>query len=448
MAATARKLNFTWNLSAKQRELFESDARFRVGMMGRRSGKNEVGSACVVDYSTQPEEYDFGADETPVSWWIGPTYRQAYLYGFLKVKEKLPDVLIDEDETRGSEWGPSKITFTDGTEIEFLSYGNPSGLQGAGVDLIIGDEWAYSDRSVWDNDLRPMLMDSGGGAVFISKPLGENPFYELYKRGATEDKPYSTGSEKIEEWYSVHATSYENPVIPDGEVDKAKQTTPESVFRQEYLADPRSGGTLLTLDMLDYDPYSTVKEDERLKWHVAVDIGVKMDKQEARDKDTDYWAAALVAERPRKNNPDAWLVDVLRKRGQTPAQAAQWLATITANVPTNKVYIEAVAAQEWFLRDAKNEGLTPIPVEHNRPKKERITFLSVPFNNGNVKLVDWSEVDRDVDWSDFRTEWAGFPNGDHDDQLDAVEMALRHVDFSGGVSMFGANPYNTEEQNA
>ena len=45
----SQRFKFTWHLSEKQRELFESDARFRTGMMGRRFGKNEVSTAIEVD---------------------------------------------------------------------------------------------------------------------------------------------------------------------------------------------------------------------------------------------------------------------------------------------------------------------------------------------------------------------------------------------------------------
>ena len=435
MATKSQSIRFEWNLSEKQAQLFQSDARFRVGMMGRRFGKNEVGSACAIDYATQPGKYSFGSDETPVVWWVGPTYRQAFLYGYEKVLEKVPDILVNHDETRGSEWGPSRITLVDGTVIEFLSYGNPSGLQGAGVDLIIGDEWAYSDESLWNNDLRPMLMDSGGGAVLISKPLGENHFYERYQWGQQEDYP---------EWESFHATAYDNPFIPDSEVEKAKKTTPESVFRQEYLADPHAGGTLLTLDMLEYIPWDELEEqlNREWKWHVGVDIGVTMDKKKARENDTDYWAASVVVEHWRK--PKAYVLQVIRERGQTPAQAAEWLASIMGQVPTDRCYIESVAAQAWFLENAKDVGLAPIPITHDRPKEERITFLSVPFSQGLVKLVDWGDhPENSFDWSDFRTEWAGFPNGNHDDQLDSLEIALRHCNLSGGLDIEGANPYGS-----
>ena len=441
----SQRFKFTWHLSEKQREIFDSPARFRVGMMGRRFGKNEVSTAIEVDYATQPDKYTFGTDDRSevVAWHVAPTYRQAYLYGYKKAKAKIPDPLLDDDNTRGSEWGPSKITFSFGAEIEFLSYGNRSGLQGGGVDLIVGDEWAYSPSEVWDEDLRPMLMDSGGGAVLISKPLGENHFYDSYKRGCAVDAPYSDREPPAEGWASFHATSYETPFIDDSEVDAAKETTPESVFRQEYLADPQSGGTLLTLDMLEYEGASVLDEREahQWNWHISVDLGVEMNAAKARENNTDFWALCVVVEHPR--HPIAYLADVQRRRGQAPSQAAQWIKDCIAWVPSNQVKFEAVQSQSWFIQHLQDNQLSGVPHTPKASKEDRLIGLSVPFSNGQVKLLDWSGVNgKNVDWSNFRTEWAGFPGADHDDMLDAVEMALQDVNFGGvgageGMDLYG-----------
>jgi len=408
-------------------------------MIGRRGGKNEAATVTAVDYAIDPSKYAYGADESPVIWWVGPTYTQTKKYGFNKIVNKLPPELIDGEPKRSS---PFEISLKNGSQIECYSFDRPESLQGAGVDFMIIDEAAYMDETIWDNDLRPMLLDANGGAVFISKPLGENWFFDLYERG--DDNNHS-------EWWSIHGTSYHNPWIDDAEIDQVKETTPEGVFRQQYLADPKAGGTLLTLDMLEYASYEVLVDRDRWNWHVAVDIGVKMDPQEAREKDTDYWAAAVIAEHPLQ--PQAYLVQVIRKRGQTPAQAAEWINMILSQVNTNRVYYESVAAQEWLVAELADYGIDPIAVTHDRPKEERLTFLSVPFNNGNIKLIDWNgrkdeheaHATNDFSWSDFRSEWAGFPNGNHDDQLDATEMALRHMDFNGQFDLQTADPYDRDE---
>jgi len=430
MQSRVKQINLTWNLSPKQAQLFNAQERFRVGMLGRRFGKNEVATAAVVDYATQPDKYEYGADEDAVIWWVGNSYNQTKKYGFQKVLEKLPEVLIDGTPKRSA---PFEIPLINGCTIEFYSYDRPSSLQGAGVDFMAIDEAAYMDSEVWDNDLRPMLLDANGGAIFISKPLGENWFFELFNRSDTDPA-----------YYSVHGTSYENPWIDNEEIDRVKRTTPEGVFRQQYLADPQAGGTLLTLDMLESSDWSVLDVDHQWRWHIAVDIGVTMDPQKARENDNDYWAAAIVAEHPRIAK--AYVTQVMRKRGQTPAQAAEWIQTVCSQAGTQQVHYEAVQAQEWLSEDIRDVGLTPIPVDHDRPKKERLMFLSVPFSNGNVELIDWgSHPDHSFDWSAFRTEWASFPNGKHDDQLDAVEMALRQCNFVGSGLTMSADPYNEND---
>lgn len=428
MSAARSKL--TWTLSEKQAEIFTMPERFRVAMCGRRFGKNEVATASIIEYATQPDTFDYGADDAPVCWWVGPTYVQTQKYGFEKVLSKLPDAFIDGDAKRSP---PFEISMKNGSQIEFYSFDRPSSLQGAGVDFMVIDEAAYMDETIWQNDLRPMLLDNNGGALLISKPMGENWFSQAFDMGNDEAMP---------DWGAVHATSYENPWIDTEEIEAAKRTTPEQIFRQEYLADPQAGGTLLTLDMLHYED-ARILDGKNWYWHVAVDLGIEMNKPKARENDTDYWALAIVAEHPEE--PLAYVTEVHRRRGQTPAQAADWVTECIRGYPTNAVRYEAVAAQRWFETDLQDAGLHPIPVTPDGHKEDRILQLSVPFSNRQAKLIDWEGIDnKHVSWTDFRSEWAGFPKG-HDDQLDALWMALDPVNFGIEFLAEGTDMYERRD---
>ena len=81
-------LDFEWSLSEKQADIFELGTRYRVGMCGRRFGKNEVATASLIDYALRPDTYAYGADENPICWWVGPTYTQTKKYGFQKTLTK------------------------------------------------------------------------------------------------------------------------------------------------------------------------------------------------------------------------------------------------------------------------------------------------------------------------------------------------------------------------
>ena len=69
-------------------------------------------------------------------------------------------------------------------------------------------------------------------------------------------------------------------------------------------------------------------------------------------------------------------------------------------------------------------------------------MLSIPFSNGNVKLIDWSDVPgKSMDWQPFRSEWLGFPEGSHDDMLDSTAMALDAVNFQGEIPALSGDMY-------
>lgn len=80
----------------------------------------------------------------------------------------------------------------------------------------------------WQEILRPTLMDLKGGATFISTPNGFNHFYDL-----------TLMENKDRDYKYFHFTSYDNPYIPDGEIDKMKAEMTEDRFAQEGLGEFR-----------------------------------------------------------------------------------------------------------------------------------------------------------------------------------------------------------------
>lgn len=426
--------SFTWRLSPKQREVFECDSRFRVVMAGRRFGKNEVETACEVDYALSPAKYTFGTDaqDEVLVWHVAPTYRQAHRHGFQKVKSKLPESLITD--SGGSEYSPSYIELETGGAIEFLSYDNPEGLQGEGVDLLCGDEWAYSKEQIWDADLRPMLLDSGGGAILISKPLGENHFFDKYVRGAAAEMPHSNGRPRNDEWYSVHATSYDNPIIPVSEIDNLKDETPERIFRREYLADPRGGGAVYTTDMIHWVSPDEITEDVQAV--IGVDPAATSDSQRARQNDTDYWAITVAYIHPREN--ELYVADTAQKRGMTFSEGIRFIEQIAAQVERPQVVVEAIAAQQYLVDELTSNGLNVTPVNTSRNKHEKLIDMSIPISNGSVKFIDWRENETDpVPYQDLRDQMLGFPEAAHDDLLDSLALVVNHAPT--GTSIFGGS---------
>ncbi len=119
------------------------------------------------------------------------------------------------------------VTLPGGGLVQVKSSDNPDRLRGEGLDFVVLDECAYMTEETWTESIRPALSDRKGGAIFISTPKGRNFFFRLFI-GAADRKP---------EWQAWRYPTAANPFIDPQEIQYAKETLPERVFRQEYLAE-------------------------------------------------------------------------------------------------------------------------------------------------------------------------------------------------------------------
>jgi len=190
---------------------------------------------------------------------------------------------------------------------------------------------------------------------------------------------------------------------------------------------------------------AVLEADWNWKWQVAVDLGIETNPRKARENDTDYWSLAVVAEHPWHDY--AYLVDVRRRRGQGPDEAAQWIRETIHPWPTETVKYEAVQAQEWFDTHLKEAGLRPVKYKPRNSKEERILGMSVLFSSEKVKLIDWSGFPNySVDWEPFRSEWLAYPEGSHDDVIDSVAQALEGVNFGAALDGMSGDMYGRGDE--
>lgn len=181
---------------------------------GRRFGKTEVGKLTVMELALRGKQ----------TWWLAPTYAMAgQVWRDMKTMIKPMSAIgiqISESERR--------LDVGSGGLIAVRSAHHPDYLRGAGLDYVVLDEAAFMEPRVWPEVVRPMLMERGGGALFLSTPFGRNWFWELYKIGLDPDEP---------DWASFHFTSLDNPLIPRAEFEAIRRVTPQRIWREEYLAE-------------------------------------------------------------------------------------------------------------------------------------------------------------------------------------------------------------------
>jgi hypothetical protein len=193
--------------------IHNSTARFRYLCCGRRWGKTLLASKELFLASVKPEQR---------FWVVAPTYG---------LTEKVFREIYKDFQYYYPHWveraseSDMRIKLKNNTIIECKSADNPDSLLGEGIDGMIVDEAARVKDDIWQTYLRATLSDRQGWLLAISTPRGMNWFY----RGFQE------GQDKVNDTESWNFTSADNPYMPAEEIELAKRTLPERVFKQEFL---------------------------------------------------------------------------------------------------------------------------------------------------------------------------------------------------------------------
>lgn len=213
---TKERVRLKLDLHPGQREVRESEARFRVVACGRQWGKSRLGSAVAFEKALAGNAV----------WWVAPDANVAAIgWDLLKrLARQVPTVEIAESKRI--------LRFPSGGWIQVKGAHNEGKLRGVTLDFLVLDEAAFipsGDR--WNSELRPTLAVRNGGALFISTFDGFNWFHDLYQLGQDPE---------VLEWESWRKPSTESPYFSLEELEQARRTTPRAEFEQEYLASPLS----------------------------------------------------------------------------------------------------------------------------------------------------------------------------------------------------------------
>lgn len=195
-----------------QAEVHAHPARFKVLACGRRWGKTRLGVNECLDVAARGGR----------AWWVAPSYRMSEV-GWRPLRQmaaKIPGADVRRVDRQ--------VILPGGGEVWVRSADKPDSLRGEGLDYVVIDECAFVSEDAWNEALRPALSDRLGRAMFISTPKGRNWLWRAFRRGQDPD----SGS-----WQSWRFPTSDNPYIDTAEIEAARQTLPERIFRQEYLAE-------------------------------------------------------------------------------------------------------------------------------------------------------------------------------------------------------------------
>lgn len=394
---SAPTLKLDWTPHPGQREVLESDARFRVVACGRRWGKTACAGYALFKKAAQ--------DPDSLCFWVAPTYDIAET-GFTLLEEIVPEGLTSHVKRTK----PKAIELVNGSEIEFRSADREDGLVSVGLDMVVIDEAAMVPKRAWTKELRPTLSDTLGDMIAISTPMGRNWFHDYFQRGQSEDYP------DVESWRSP---TYENPHVPDSEVDAAREEIPERVFEQEYLAKflDDSGGVFQGVRenaVADYDVDAVTGEPP---YSTGVDFA----------RHEDYTVIETL-------DANSQLVNF--ERFQTGGQAA-WPQIQTAIERVYEQYPGLVLVDATrdnkIVADLEAAGVDVEPVKFTAPKKRQlIEDLAAAIEQGQITIPDIPQLVSELQIFEYDVTRAGnvryhAPEGHHDDCVDGLALALDGV---------------------
>ena len=371
-----------------QEQVIREAKRFNVLACGRRWGKTQLGINLAIEAALGTET----RPPQPVGW-FAPTYKhQSEVWRELTWRLSPVAKRINAAEYR--------IELVTGGTIEFWTLANTKDpARGRKYGLVVVDEAAMVKdlEEIWNQAIRPTLVDLRGAAWFMSTPKGRNYFHTLYAR-ALEDGAT---------WAAWNFPTASNPYIPNEELEEARQEMPEIAFRQEHLAEfVDLEGAVVRREWIRV---ADAPELKTLEVYQGVDLAI------STREDADYTAVVTVG---KDKEGRIWVLDAVRTRETfhrvlelIKSQAARWRPRVIA---IEQVQYQAAVVQE-LLRT------TALPVRGVRPDRDKLARAMPLIARYEQGLVYHARgLPRD-----FEVELTTFPLAEHDDQVDALVYAYQ-----------------------
>jgi len=240
------------NLTKPQYQVSTSDKRFRVLVSGRRFGKTYLCITEMMKYATQVKKN---------IWYVAPTFKMAREIVWSKLKNMLADFNWIEsiNETNLS----IRIKKT-GSIISLKGCENYDALRGVGIDFLILDEFADIDEKAWTEVLRASIADTMGDVLMCGSPKGfGNWSYRMYEKGKRD-----------REWDSFQFTTLQGGMVPQEEIDQAKQDIDIRTFRQEFEGSFENYAGAVYYNFHAVDNVKEKKIDWSKPLHIGLDFNV------------------------------------------------------------------------------------------------------------------------------------------------------------------------------
>jgi hypothetical protein len=376
-------------LHGGQRVVADHPARFKVVMCGRRWGKTAFGieQACRAALGKQRVG------------WFAPSYKYAS-EAWNEIVARLSPVIARKNEQE------KRLELKTGGVVEVWTLDSKDPARGRKYHKAIVDEAGIvSDLiSLWQQAIRPTLVDYQGDALFLGTPKGRrHGFITMFKWG---DDP------EMEEWKAFRAPTSDNPHIPKTELRAAQRELPPEVFAQEFEGIPMDDGVNpFGLEKIRAAFANEYKPGKVVVW--GVDLARAVD-----------YTVAIGLDSARR------AVEVHRWQGPW-SDTRERLMKLLGPIPA---VVDATGVGDPIVADLQEAGLMVTRyVFSQTSKRDLMARLVTAFQLGELKLPSWEAwLKNELESFEFTYTATGVryeaPKGEHDDGVIALALALHGWD--------------------
>ena len=320
-------------------------------ILGRQTGKSLLLTNLLLKWSLENN----GCSTMMVS----PTYNQVR-----KIYEDVEKVLGGTPLLVSSNKSNYEMELLNGSKIVYRSAEKPDNLRGYTNDFLLVDEAAFIRQQVWDEVLKPTILVKGRKVLFASTPKNKGGYlHKLYLHGMDPDKP---------EYVSINGSSYLNPYINPDDLDEAKKTMPEDIFRAEVMGEFTDGGGSVFKNIDNYCVLPQwINKQPSDRYYAGIDLG----------RLTDYTVLTILDDKGKvafiyrdNNKPWETLINEMVKH----------LRRYNA---TAMMEINSIGDPLFDQVQKKYKDVHPF-VTTNSSKQQIIEDLIYELNTGNLQLPD------------------------------------------------------------
>lgn len=390
-------LNFP-NLYPMQQAIYDSPAKRKIGVTGRRTGKTTLAGDVAANGLLDKKKVLYCAttqEQTDTFW--------------RRIKEMLMPLvsggLVHKNET-------SRILEGLGGRIRAKTGHEPDVLRGDDADILILDEAAYLNPAAWFDVGAPMLLDRDGVAYFFTTPNRKNWIHQLYQRAKADQSG---------RWEAWNFPTTANPYLSKVALAEIAGDLTENSYRQEILGEfLESGGEVFrNIDkcatLQPRDPYAG-------SFSMGIDWAQKVDYTVISVIDTA--TRELVA--LDRFNGVGWAL----QRGRVISMFEKW-KPITVIAEENSIgspNIEALQADGIPVTSFQTTSMSKPPL---------IESLALAFEREQIHIIDdgvltgeLAAYERKVSGTTGRSQFSA-PDGLHDDTVMSLALAWYGVMHSG-----------------